>query len=214
MTETVSSHGRDSGSAKRAGRARARRPEGRGPHHRADLHHGRGAPVRRGDLGAARRRPAELADGTTVFEQRGVEFPDFWSVNASTIVTSKYFRGAVGTDAREWSLRQLIDRVVKTYRKAGEEYGYFATPADAEIFEHELAWMLAPPGVLASTPRSGSTSARRPPSRSARASHTTPWSAHRRASCPSAGWSRPTQSVRRSTTHTGSPASWRRRPMA
>ena len=80
--------------------------------------------------------------GETVFEQRGVEFPDFWSVNASTIVTSKYFRGAVGTDAREWSLRQLVDRVVKTYRRAGEEYGYFATPDDAEVFEHELAWML------------------------------------------------------------------------
>jgi ribonucleoside-diphosphate reductase alpha chain len=80
--------------------------------------------------------------GETVFEQRGVEFPDFWSVNASTIVTSKYFRGVVGTDAREWSLRQLVDRVVKTYRRAGEEYGYFATPDDAEVFEHELAWML------------------------------------------------------------------------
>ena len=77
-----------------------------------------------------------------VFEQRGVEFPDFWSVNASTIVTTKYFRGAVGTEAREWSLRQVIDRVVKTYRAAGEEHGYFATPADGEVFEHELAWML------------------------------------------------------------------------
>jgi len=80
--------------------------------------------------------------GETVFEQRGVEFPDFWSVNAATIVTTKYFRGAVGTDAREWSLRQLVDRVVKTYRRAGEEYGYFASPEDAEVFEHELAWML------------------------------------------------------------------------
>ena len=77
-----------------------------------------------------------------VFEQRGVEYPDFWSVNASTIVTTKYFRGAVGTEAREWTLRQVIDRVVKTYRAAGEEHGYFATPEDAEIFEHELAWML------------------------------------------------------------------------
>jgi ribonucleoside-diphosphate reductase alpha chain len=56
--------------------------------------------------------------GETVFEQRGVEFPDFWSVNASTIVTTKYFRGAVGTDVREWSLKQLIDRVVKTYARA------------------------------------------------------------------------------------------------
>ncbi|GAB2669320.1 vitamin B12-dependent ribonucleotide reductase [Kribbella swartbergensis] len=80
--------------------------------------------------------------GETVFEQRGVEFPDFWSVNASTIVTTKYFRGAVGHDNREWSLKQLLDRVVKTYRKAGEDYGYFATPTDAEVFEHEITWML------------------------------------------------------------------------
>ena len=80
--------------------------------------------------------------GETVFEQRGVEFPDFWSINASTIVTTKYFRGAVGSDTRESSLRQLIDRVVLTYTQAGREYGYFATPEDAEIFEHELTWML------------------------------------------------------------------------
>ncbi|CAL9550716.1 vitamin B12-dependent ribonucleotide reductase [Streptomyces sp. enrichment culture] len=81
-------------------------------------------------------------DGSVNFEQRGVEFPDFWSVNAVNIVTSKYFRGAVGTPQRETSLKQLIDRIVKTYRKAGEEYGYFSSPADAEIFEHELAYAL------------------------------------------------------------------------
>ncbi|WP_183094372.1 vitamin B12-dependent ribonucleotide reductase [Nocardioides stalactiti] len=80
--------------------------------------------------------------GETVFEQRGVEFPDFWSVNASTIVTTKYFRGAVGTPERETGLKQLIDRVVKTYTKAGIEHGYFASPADAEVFEHELTWLL------------------------------------------------------------------------
>ncbi|MBW1595514.1 vitamin B12-dependent ribonucleotide reductase [Streptomyces sp. JJ38] len=79
-------------------------------------------------------------DGSVNFEQRGVEFPEFWSVNAANIVTSKYFRGAVGTPQRETSLKQLIDRVVKTYRAAGEEHGYFASPADAEIFEHELAY--------------------------------------------------------------------------
>ena len=55
--------------------------------------------------------------GEAVFEQRGVEYPDFWSANASTIVTTKYFRGALGSDVREWSLKQLIDRVVSTYRK-------------------------------------------------------------------------------------------------
>ncbi|MBA3021169.1 vitamin B12-dependent ribonucleotide reductase [Propionicimonas sp.] len=80
--------------------------------------------------------------GETVFEQRGVEFPDFWSVNASTIVTTKYFRGALGTPVRESSLKTLIDRVVKTYRKAGEDNDYFASPEDAEVFEHELTWML------------------------------------------------------------------------
>jgi ribonucleoside-diphosphate reductase alpha chain len=81
-------------------------------------------------------------DGSINFEQRGVEFPDFWSVNAANIVTTKYFRGAVGTEAREWSLRQLIDRVVLTYRAAGEQHGYFASAQDAEVFEHELTWML------------------------------------------------------------------------
>ncbi|MFF4396107.1 vitamin B12-dependent ribonucleotide reductase [Streptomyces sp. NPDC001480] len=81
-------------------------------------------------------------DGSVNFEQRGVEFPDFWSVNAVNIVTSKYFRGAVGTPQREVSLKQLIDRIVKTYRKAGEDHKYFASPADAEIFEHELAYAL------------------------------------------------------------------------
>jgi ribonucleoside-diphosphate reductase alpha chain len=81
-------------------------------------------------------------DGSINFEQHGVEFPDFWSVNAANIVTTKYFRGAVGSPQREWSLKQLIDRVVGTYEKAGKEHGYFATEQDAEIFGHELRYAL------------------------------------------------------------------------
>ena len=81
-------------------------------------------------------------DGSINFEQPGVEFPDFWSVNAANIVTTKYFRGAVGSPQREWSLKQLIDRVVGTYEKAGKEHGYFATEEDAEIFGHELRYAL------------------------------------------------------------------------
>jgi ribonucleoside-diphosphate reductase alpha chain len=77
-------------------------------------------------------------DGSVNFEQRGVEFPGFWSVNAANIVTTKYFRGAVGTPQREWSLKQLVDRVVGVYVAAGLKHGYFATPKDAEIFDHEL----------------------------------------------------------------------------
>ncbi len=80
--------------------------------------------------------------GENVFEQRDVEFPAFWSLNASTIVTTKYFRGALGTTKRENSLKQLIDRVVGKYTVAGAENGYFATDEDAEVFRYELTWML------------------------------------------------------------------------
>ncbi|MEU7939623.1 vitamin B12-dependent ribonucleotide reductase [Microbispora bryophytorum] len=77
-------------------------------------------------------------DGSVNFEQHGVEFPDSWSVNAANIVTTKYFRGAVGTPQRESSLKQLVDRVVGVYTRTGVENGYFASDEDAEIFDHEL----------------------------------------------------------------------------
>jgi ribonucleoside-diphosphate reductase alpha chain len=63
-------------------------------------------------------------------------------LNASTIVTTKYFRGALGTEEREFSLRQLINRVVLTYTQAGRDHGYFASEEDATIFEHEMTYML------------------------------------------------------------------------
>jgi ribonucleoside-diphosphate reductase alpha chain len=81
-------------------------------------------------------------DGSINFEQRDVEFPEFWSVNAGNIVTTKYFRGAVGTPQREWSLKQLVDRVTDVYTKTGVEHGYFASDEDAEIFDHELKYAL------------------------------------------------------------------------
>ncbi|WP_062429914.1 vitamin B12-dependent ribonucleotide reductase [Herbidospora daliensis] len=77
-------------------------------------------------------------DGSVNFEQRGVEFPAAWSVNAANIVTTKYFRGALGTPQREWSLKQLVDRVTGVYTRTGVENGYFASDEDAEIFDHEL----------------------------------------------------------------------------
>jgi ribonucleoside-diphosphate reductase alpha chain len=81
-------------------------------------------------------------DGSVNFEQHGVEFPDFWSVNAANIVTTKYFRGAVGTPQREWSLKQLVDRVTDVYTRTGKEESYFASDEDAEIFDHELKYAL------------------------------------------------------------------------
>jgi ribonucleoside-diphosphate reductase alpha chain len=81
-------------------------------------------------------------DGSTVFEQRGVEFPEFWETNAATIVAVKYFCRAQDSSRREWSLRQLIDRVVERYQVAGLANGYFDFPADAETFALELTWLL------------------------------------------------------------------------
>ena len=81
-------------------------------------------------------------DGSVNFRQDGVDFPTFWSVNAANIVVTKYFRGHVKTGNREVSLRQVIDRVVRTYTAAGKQWNYFATAADAQVFEHELTWML------------------------------------------------------------------------
>jgi ribonucleoside-diphosphate reductase alpha chain len=81
-------------------------------------------------------------DGKVNFEQCGVEFPSDWSLSARQIVASKYFRGQMGTSEREYSLKQLIDRVVDTYVDNGTLFGYFASDKHANIFSDELKYML------------------------------------------------------------------------
>ena len=76
------------------------------------------------------------------FEQRGVEFPRAWSQNATNIVAQKYFRGQLGTDRRENSVKQMIGRVAGTISEWGREGGYFATDNDADAFEAELTAIL------------------------------------------------------------------------
>ncbi len=80
--------------------------------------------------------------GKTVFEQKQVEFPDTWSLNAVNIVSQKYFCGTPGTQSRESSLRQLIDRVADTITRHGYENGYFMDEAEADIFNEELKYIL------------------------------------------------------------------------
>ncbi len=91
------------------------------------------------------RRDARISnwkDGTVAFEQRDVEFPVSWSVNAANIVAQKYFRGTLGTPERESSLRQVIDRVVDTISTWGREGGYFADDEEAAAFQDELKYIL------------------------------------------------------------------------
>jgi ribonucleoside-diphosphate reductase alpha chain len=78
-----------------------------------------------------------------VFEQKDVEFPEGWSLNAINIVAQKYFTGTPGTKDRETSLRHLIDRVVDTVTRQGLQEGYFETDEEAEDFREELKFILA-----------------------------------------------------------------------
>ena len=76
------------------------------------------------------------------FEQKGVEFPRFWSQTATNIVAQKYFRGKMGATDREWSVKQMIGRVVTTIGAWGRKGGYFAGEEEAETFEAELKAIL------------------------------------------------------------------------
>src|SRR5687768_13966718 len=80
--------------------------------------------------------------GTSVFEQKEVEVPRFWSQMATNVVVSKYFRGHLNTPDRETSVRQLIGRVVRTITQWGREGGYFASEADGDTFRDELTHIL------------------------------------------------------------------------
>lgn len=82
------------------------------------------------------------ADGTVVFEQRGVEIPSFWSQTATDIVVSKYFRGRMDSPEREYSVKQMIGRVAKTLGFWGLKGEYFASADDAERFTLDLTWLL------------------------------------------------------------------------
>src|ERR1700685_2740630 len=94
-------------------------------------------------------------DGSIVFRMDGAEVPASWSQLATDIVISKYFRKAGlhgDKDEGETSVRQVVHRLAHTVRSAGEAGArkvrgrttgaYFATKADADAFEAELAYLL------------------------------------------------------------------------
>ena len=87
-------------------------------------------------------RITDYRDGSVAFEQRGVEVPATWSVNATNILSQKYFRGTLGTPERETSLRQVVDRVVDTITAWGVQGGYFIDDREAESFRAELKHLI------------------------------------------------------------------------
>ena len=97
-------------------------------------------------------------DGSVVFSMDDAEVPKTWSQLATDIMVSKYFRkaGVPQVDERgaavtengkpvmgpERSARQVIHRLAGCWRHWGEKHGYFDSPADAQAFYDELAYML------------------------------------------------------------------------
>src|SRR6476660_6821774 len=81
-------------------------------------------------------------DGKAVFEQKNIEIPKSWSMLATNVVASKYFRGTPGTPERETSVRKLVARVVDTITSWGIQGGYFAADTDRHSFHAELTHIL------------------------------------------------------------------------
>ena len=86
------------------------------------------------------------------FEQKGVEFPAFWSQTATNIVAQKYFRGKLGSPEREHSVRQMVGRVADTVTAWGIKDGYFADTDEAETFRAELTHLLVHQMVAFNSP--------------------------------------------------------------
>ncbi|MCB0308478.1 MAG: vitamin B12-dependent ribonucleotide reductase [Bdellovibrionales bacterium] len=80
--------------------------------------------------------------GEVVFSQKNVEVPKFWSMLATNVVVSKYFRGQIDTPQRETSVKQLITRVAKTMTGWAKKQNYFATASDYQAFEEDLTHLL------------------------------------------------------------------------
>ena len=88
-------------------------------------------------------RDARIGHGGKVsFEQTGVEFPKSWSQNSTNIVAQKYFRGRLGSEERERSVKQMLTRVAGTIAGWGAARGYFASDEDTQAFQDELTYIL------------------------------------------------------------------------
>ena len=86
-------------------------------------------------------------NGEVIFEINNVEVPSEWSQVATDILAQKYFRKAGvplkdGSLGSESSVKQVVHRMVTDWKHWGEEFKYFITKDDAQVFYDEAAYML------------------------------------------------------------------------
>ncbi len=97
-------------------------------------------------------------NGEKVFEMTDVEVPKHWSQIATDILAQKYFRKAGvpqadGTTGRERSIKQVAHRLAHCWRIWGEQYGYFASPSDAQVFYDELVYSIMQQSCAPNSPQ-------------------------------------------------------------
>jgi ribonucleoside-diphosphate reductase alpha chain len=85
--------------------------------------------------------------GDAVFEMHNVEIPKDWSQVATDIIAQKYFRkaGVPQPDGKlggETSVKQVVHRLAYDWKHWGEDFNYFNSPNDAQVFYDELVYML------------------------------------------------------------------------
>jgi ribonucleoside-diphosphate reductase alpha chain len=86
-------------------------------------------------------------NGSVVFEMNNVEVPNFWSQVATDVLAQKYFRKAGvpqadGGSGRETSIKQVAHRMAHCWMQWGNDYNYFDSSDDAQVFYDELAYMI------------------------------------------------------------------------
>src|SRR5436190_1682099 len=96
--------------------------------------------------------------GEIVFEMNNVEVPKQWSQIATDILAQKYFRRAGvpqqdGSFGRETSVKQVAHRMANCWRVWGEQYGYFASADDAQVFYEELVYSILNQACVPNSPQ-------------------------------------------------------------
>ena len=105
------------------------------------------------------------AEGSVIFEQKGIKAPSSWSEMSINIAASKYFRIIQGR--RENSIDGMIRRVCHWIAQKGGELGYLETSDEATTFEESLAYLMVQQMAAFNSPVWFNVGVREPPQCSA-----------------------------------------------
>ncbi|MBI1307875.1 MAG: vitamin B12-dependent ribonucleotide reductase [Bacteroidetes bacterium] len=96
--------------------------------------------------------------GDYVFKMDNVEVPKAWSQVATDILAQKYFRKAGvpqadGSTGSETSIKQVAHRLADCWKTWGEQYNYFNSAKDANVFYDELVYSITAQHAAPNSPQ-------------------------------------------------------------